>query len=179
MLTYSPYPIPQSYQMHLKSSNGAIDVLVCPETEDDPPQSPCPSSGHLFSDSQTSTPLRYPISQVHMRTPETRQQDIYDISMSHQTTPTMSLEQGGRFMHSQLQNNLDISLSSAADVTSDLDELMASYSHVTVADEHHLMSADLIPFESLNPPLLIHDEDFSFALDDATEGIHELFDLVT
>lgn len=166
--------------MHLKSTKGAIDVLVCPETDDDPPLSPRPSSSNFFSDSQTSTPLRYPSARVDVRTPETRrpENNSYDVSarQQHHTTPTLPMEQGG-FMHTQLRSDLDISLSSAADVTSDLDELMASYSHVTV-DDHQLMSADLIPFESLNPPLHIHDEDFTFALDDATEGIHELFDLV-
>ncbi len=166
--------------MHLKSTKGAIDVLVCPETDDDSPQSPHPSSSNFFSDFQTSTPLRYPTARLNIHTPETGHQEnnTFNINMSqqHQNTPTLPVEQDG-FIHSQLRNDLDISLSSAADVASDLDELMASYGHVTM-DDHHFMSADLIPFESLDPPLHIHDEDFSFALDDATEGIHELFDLV-
>ena len=170
--------------MHLKSTNGPIDVLVCPETEDDNPQSPLPSSGsHFFSDSQqTSTPMRLSTAQVTVHTPETMQRNNISygghVIQHRQTTPTInvSMERGGPL---QSQHDLDISLNSAADMTSDLDELMASYNHVPMEDDHFLSANDLIPFESLNPPLHIHDEDFSFALDDATEGIHELFDLVS
>ncbi len=171
--------------MHLKSSNGPIDVLVCPETEEDYPQSPLPSSsGHFFSDShQTSTPMRLSTAQVTVHTPETMQRNNISSYGGHviqhrQTTPTInvSMERGGPL---QSQHDLDISLNSAADMTSDLDELMASYNHVPMDSDHFLSADDLIPFESLNPPLHIHDDDFSFALDDATEGIHELFDLVS
>ena len=50
----SPPPPPpplhsQSYQMHLKSTNGPIDVLVCPETEEHHPPSPCPSNTDTVS----------------------------------------------------------------------------------------------------------------------------------
>ena len=181
--------------MHLKSSNGPIDVLVCPECEEDPPQSPCPSA-HLPTDPLTSTPARSHLT-PHAHTQEASQPELRfgedfgpdgvvqiphsimdHVIPQHQTTPTIHVSvepQSSGVLPSQLRDDLDISLSSAADNANDLDELMASYNPQQgyILQENELLSS----FESLNPPL--HDADFSFALDDATEGIQDLFDLVS
>ena len=73
-------------------------------------------------------------------------------------------------------NELDISLSSTADInTDDLEGLMDSY-HCDNLD--NIDSSALLPtlsFESLSPPL--QHEDFCFAME-ASEGIQDLFDLV-
>lgn len=184
-----PYIYIQSYQMHLKSSNGPIDVLVCPETEDDLPQSPCPSSAHLLTDSQTSTPIRAhlpPGVTFTIQTPETQQHEEFGLRpeelMQQALNPVtsnmhISMEPSS-LIQTQFRDDLDISLSSAADVTSgDLDELMASY-QFGMGHDTLLSPNDLIPFETLDPPLHMH-EDFTYTLDDTSEGIHELFDLVT
>ena len=77
------------------------------------------------------------------------------------------------------QEDLDVSLSSAADaVGDDLDGLMQSYDcdSLDQLDSNTLLPpTDMYSFESLSPPL--QDEDFTFVLD-PTEGIQELFDLV-
>lgn len=138
----------QSYRMHLKSTNGPIDVLVCPEG-DERPQSPCSAAGgeHLAL-SATSTPVK--------------------------TVPRVQSE---GFHH---QEDLDVSLSSAADVTGEeFEELIQSYNCEDLEreiDSSTLLASDMYSFESLSPPL--QDEDFCFGLD-ATEGIGELFDLVS
>ena len=78
-------------------------------------------------------------------------------------------------------NELDISLSSTADVNADdLEGLMDSY-HCDNLD--NIDSSALLPthdmgmlsFESLSPPL--QHEDFCFAME-SSEGIQDLFDLV-
>jgi hypothetical protein len=80
-------------------------------------------------------------------------------------------------------NELDISLSSTADVNADdLVGLMDSY-HCDNLDNidssallpTHDMGMGMLSFESLSPPL--QHEDFCFAME-STEGIPDLFDLV-
>lgn len=46
----------ESYQMHLKSNNGPIDVLVCPEIEENRPSSPSPSTVDDIGSCEESTP---------------------------------------------------------------------------------------------------------------------------
>ena len=78
-------------------------------------------------------------------------------------------------------SDLDISLSSTADVNGDdLEGLMVSYNcdNLDSIDSSTLLpTADMgmLSFESLSPPL--QDEDFCFAME-TTEGIQDLFDLV-
>ena len=60
-------------------------------------------------------------------------------------------------------NELDISLSSAADVNGD-DLFM-----------DRLLPMDMSVFDQLSPTL--QTSDFSFSMDNSTEGIHDLFDL--
>ena len=78
-------------------------------------------------------------------------------------------------------NELDISLSSTADVnTDDLEGLMDSYhcDNLDSIDSSALLPTHdmgMLSFESLSPPL--QDEDFCFAME-ASEGIQDLFDLV-
>ena len=206
--------------MHLKSTNGPIDVLVCPEGEEDQPQPPHPSSlmtnqSHL--DSPTATPTKtqlgicltpthstrnggiQPSLQYtpnvkqellnleddldHFRRSETLMNPphvaIHHSTPQHHSASTIRVAvNGNSLMDPPLRDDLDISLSSAADVcnTNDLEELMDSYN---CGSSHLLPSSDisLSCFESLDPPL--QDEDFSFALDGATEGIQDLFDLVS
>jgi len=64
-LTHTAHMHVQSYRMHLKSSNGPIDVLVCPERDDQQPHSPYPSVDGCsqavttqLSNTTTSTPKR-------------------------------------------------------------------------------------------------------------------------
>ena len=154
-LTHTAHMHIQSYRMHLKSSNGPIDVLVCPEGDDQQPHSPYPSVDGCsqavttqLSNTTTSTPKRMLVA--------TREGAVV-----------------------VTQEDLDVSLSSAADaVGDDLDGLMQSYDCESLEklDSNTLLPpTDMYSFESLSPPL--QDEDFSFALD-PTEGIQELFDLV-
>ena len=78
-------------------------------------------------------------------------------------------------------SELDISLSSAADVNADdLEGLMDSYNcgALDAIDSSALLPTvdmGILSFESLSPPL--QDEDFCFAME-TTEGIQDLFDLV-
>lgn len=205
--------------MHLKSTNGPIDVLVCPEGEEDHPQLPHPSSlmtNQLHTDSPTATPSKTqlglcltpthntPNGSIQQHTPHVKQEQldledeldhfrrsetlmnplhtaIHHSTPQHHSTSTIHVAvngNGGNLMDPPLRDDLDISLSSAADVcnTNDLEELMDSYN---CGNSNLLPSSDisLSCFESLDPPL--QDEDFSFSLDGATEGIQDLFDLVS
>ena len=78
-------------------------------------------------------------------------------------------------------NELDISLSSTADVNGDdLEGLMDSYrcENLDSIDSSALLPThdmEMLSFESLSPPL--QHEDFCFAME-ASEGIQDLFDLV-
>ena len=145
----------QSYRMHLKSSNGPIDVLVCPEGDDQQPHSPYPSVDYC---GQTS---------------------IAQLNSTNTSTPKRTVVTAREGAVVVTQEDLDVSLSSAADaVGDDLDGLMQSYDcdSLDQLDSNTLLPpTDMYSFESLSPPL--QDEDFTFVLD-PTEGIQELFDLV-
>ncbi len=206
--------------MHLKSSNGAIDVLVCPEddVQSQSLQSPHPatpltppslvssSSGGV---SHTPRPASYgsvldqpsqsliqglvlPDQQGlnpggHLPHPAHHPQHCHASSglvHHHQTTSCTTLETGrqeacvdntgdvaqpNNSAYPQIlgpggNSDLEISLSSAADVDSDFEGLM-----------DHLLPVDMAMFEHLSPPL--QNEDFSFSMDNSTEGIQDLFDL--
>ena len=62
-------------------------------------------------------------------------------------------------------DDLDISLSSAADVAGD-----------DLGFMERLLPLDMAMFDQLSPTLPAA-EDFSFSMDDSTEGINDLFDL--
>ena len=135
--------------MHLKSTNGPIDVLVCPEGEDHRTHSPAPTD---FDTTSTSTPIK----------------TIPSVPRSHSET----------LSHIQHHHeDLDVSLSSTADATGDdFEGFIDCESLEKQLDSNTLLGAgDMLSFESLSPPL--QDADFCFGLD-ATEGIGELFDLV-
>ncbi len=157
----------QSYCMHLKSSNGPIDVLVCPEGDDQRLNSPCPS---IDSENATSTPLKTG-APPHHPSPllEPTADDRHSLQL-HCVAPPPPHE------------DLDISLSSAADVgdaRSHIEDLIQDYDPVDLEglDASGLLhsSADAYNFHCLSPTLPA--EDFCFGLDGA-EGIAELFDLV-
>lgn len=242
--------------MHLKSTNGPIDVLVCPEGEEDqrsqspfsqddeddynpsliqpeleeltPTNSPLPPPSSSSSSSFQQMLHHHPHHQQQQGHPLTPHTPIHsnsnqclppgssgsgplpDIHMTpqshhhhhHQHPHHMAMAvspadcnstPGGSIIPRAVDpasmmhctpgptNELDISLSSTADVnTDDLEGLMDSY-HCDNLD--NIDSSALLPthdmgmlsFESLSPPL--QHEDFCFAME-ATEGIHDLFDLV-
>ncbi len=179
--------------MHLKSTNGAIDVLVCPEDE---AQSQCLQSPHNNSlslrneacDGRTYV-LEQPCPQdTVLPDPVSLQQQHHHHHqhLTHQT-PTklenarqhdeavgLSMDQTvcspypPQVTITRPNNDLDISLSSTADVNGDdlgfIDHFDSS-----------LLPIDIGMFEHLSPPL--QNEDFSFSMDNSTEGIHDLFDL--
>ena len=140
--------------MHLKSTNGPVDVLVCPEGDDQRAHSPCPS---MDNETMTSTPVK---------------------TVSNSNNPSSSQDEVMMQVH---QEDLDVSLSSAADAATedDIDEFIQTYNCEDLErqlDTEALLPANMYSFESLSPPLQVHD-DFCFGLDGA-EGIAELFDLV-
>ena len=202
--------------MHLKSSNGPIDVLVCPEAEDQRSQSPSSSPGDYnpaipvlgpSSGLEEITPTNTPPPRLQQQQQQQLQQppDIihhphtpltpHSHCMPHQTdinvTPQSHMSMAGSVASSVVNpsvvidcpaSELDISLSSTADVNADdLEGLMDSYScggALDAIDSSTLLpTADMgiLSFESLSPPL--QDEDFCFAME-TTEGIQDLFDLV-
>ena len=142
--------------MHLKSTNGPIDVLVCPETETETEekererdQQPLLSPSHSATSCSESTP--------------------HKMVTSHGSSTSTA----GGLMSS---DENDISLSSiidAATTEEDLDCLL-QYGRDYYALDHD--GGTLLPtFESLSPPPL-QEGDFHFGLD-VTEGIGDLFDL--
>ena len=139
--------------MHLKSTNGPVDVLVCPEGEDHRPHSPAPTD---FDTMSTSTPTKTLPQLPTVGRPHTE-------ALSHH-------------VHHH-QDDLDVSLSSAADAAGDdFEGFIDCESLEQQLDSNTLLGAgDMLSFESLSPPL--QDDDFCFGLD-ASEGIRELFDLV-
>ena len=203
--------------MHLKSSNGPIDVLVCPEDDVQipspqpvmpltPPTLACTTSTSHSTASRPSTyssvvdqsskgliqglvvpkhhqaTLDNPINHSHQPHP-------HSSALTHHTSCT-TLEAGRQQQeatpnvnpngatptnptYSQIlgpggNSDLEISLSSTADVDSDFEGLMDHF------DPTNLLP-DMAMFEHLSPPL--QTEDFSFSMDNSTEGIHDLFDL--
>ncbi len=151
--------------MHLKSSNGAVDVLVCPEGDEQRSHSPCPS---IDSENTTSTPLK----------------NLPPPSFSHPPLEPV-VDDHGHPPHAHYpppQEDLNISLSSAVDVVEEggnIQDLMQNYNPADLdgLDATALLSApgDIYNFHCLSPTLPA--EDFCFGLDGA-EGIAELFDLV-
>ena len=134
--------------MHLKSTRGPIDVLVCPEVEENRAPSPTPSTQTDHAPScDESTPHKLTTSS---------HDDITTLSSGGIPTGFISADEN------------DVSLSSIADATSDeLDCLFGGL------DPGSLLPS-LTSFESLSPPL--QEGDFNFGLD-VTEGIGDLFDL--
>ena len=135
--------------MHLKSTGGPIDVLVCPEAEETRPSSPCLQHSDIPAamtpascDEQESTPHKLITSQ--------------DSSVAG----LMSMDEN------------DISLSSIADVAPE--ELDCLLQYGTSLCQMDTTSCLMPSFETLSPPL--QEGDFNFGLD-VTEGIGDLFDL--
>jgi len=206
----------QSYRMHLKSSNGPIDVLVCPEDDAQipspqpvtpltPPTLACTASTSHTTASRPSTyssvldqsssqgliqGLVVPDHHQDHHMHHSPQPHPPSSALTHHTSCT-TLEAGRQQQeatpnvnpdpaphvnptYSQIlvpggNSDLEISLSSAADVDSDLEGLMDHF------DPTNLLPVDMAMFEHLSPPL--QNEDFSFSMDNSTEGIHDLFDL--
>lgn len=163
--------------MHLKSTNGAIDVLVCPEEEAQCLRSPHPpisTANELCSDPRSAytvldppcSPELVPDSQLQRHqdqqclTPESRGQEQV-VRPAKQATTACSYPQ---VTVTGPSNQLDISLSSAAEVTGD-----------DLGFMDRLLPLDMAMFDQLSPTL--QTEDFSFSMDDSTEGINDLFDL--
>ena len=180
--------------MHLKSTNGAIDVLVCPEDEaqssqclqgttnglcaarsvcsvlDPPPRSP----ELVVSDDPIHSQLpQHPDQQQQQQQQQQQHQQPQqqELLQQQQQCPVgqLPVDQANSQPYPQVTvtgptNELDISLSSAADVTDDLGFM------------ERLLPLDV--FDHLSSPTL-HPEDFSFSMDNSTEGIHDLFDLWT
>ena len=150
---------PQSYQMHLKSSRGPIDVLVCPEIEENPLPSPSPSTHpdhtpYNSCDESATTPHKLNLAHQH--------QDFSNMSSSSTAAAAAGLISA---------DENDVSLSSIADATpDDLDCLLSGLGQL---DPGSLLPT-LTSFETLSPPL--QEGDFNFGLD-VTEGIGDLFDL--
>ena len=142
--------------MHLKSSRGPIDVLVCPETEETwAPPSPCP----LRRDSHPTGGDPVEATPPHQTLITTTQDNMSSAGAG--TSGLMSVDEK------------DVSLSSIADVTSDDLECLLQYGSGGGLDQ--LDPGTLLPsFETLSPPL--QDGDFNFGLD-PSEGIGDLFDL--
>ena len=147
--------------MHLKSTRGPIDVLVCPEIEENRPPSPSPSTRtdhtpHASCDE--STPHKLTLSQ--------QQQQQHHHDYSNLSSSSAAVAAG--FISA---DENDVSLSSIADAApDDLDTLLGGLAQL---DPGALLPS-LASFETLSPPL--QEGDFNFGLD-VTEGIGELFDL--
>lgn len=175
--------------MHLKSSNGAIDVLVCPEEEAQclhPPHPPISTSTNgLYTARSVYSVLDVPptlhstelvpdssCSQVQQQHQERMQQQCaLPLAKVHhgQQALGLTLEQAISPSYPQVtvtgpSNELDISLSSAAEVTGD-----------DLGFMDRLLPLDMGMFDQLSPTLPT--EDFSFSMDTSTEGINDLFDL--
>lgn len=199
--------------MHLKSTNGPIDVLVCPEAEDERSHSPfsspsdynpaIPSALGPSPDLEEATPTNTPPPQQeqqqqhppdlghHPHTPLPPHSQCMPLQADMNVTPQSHLSMSGSVVTSSRVNpstvidapasELDISLSSAADVNGDdLEGLMDSYNCGALdgIDSSVLLPTSdmsMLSFSSLSPPL--QDEDFCFAME-TTEGIQDLFDLV-
>lgn len=197
----------QSYRMHLKSSNGAIDVLVCPEDDTETqslqsPHPPPPTSQICRMSSDCGTPRPNSYASVLDQSshgllsdfvlPKPQQMDCHchhTPVLVHQTCTKMDAgrqqDQCGMgngditavssLSYSQIlgpgaSSDLEISLSSAADV--DSDDFEGLMDHL---ESNNLLPIDMAMFEHLSPPL--QTEEFSFSMDNSTEGIHDLFDL--
>ena len=116
--------------MHLKSTRGPIDVLVCPETEENRVPSPCPSHNAESASCAESTPHKLPTSS-------------HDISGAT-TTGFMSADEN------------DVSLNSIADATADDLDCLLQYGRDYVLDAGSLLPS----FETLSPPLQEEDFNF-------------------
>lgn len=187
--------------MHLKSSNGAIDVLVCPEDEtqsqclhsphppsistangmcatragypalDPPPPAPCTpellsatSQSAVHPQKEEPDPVinHVPVSRITKLEDGLRQEGLaLDHHHHHPHTITPSYPQ---VTVTGPSSELDISLSSAADVNGD-----------DLGFMDRLLPIDMGMFDHLSPTL--QTDDFSFSMDNSTEGIHDLFDL--
>lgn len=135
MNSLSYLPTHQNYCMHLKSTNGPIDVLVCPDIDDTCPGSPCLSE----TSQDSATPQRLSQPRPHMP-----------------------------------GDDLDVSLSSAADLAGDdFEGLIQNCADLDQHFDGNELAAAICSFESLSPPL--QGEDFCFGLSDS-EGIADLFD---
>lgn len=173
--------------MHLKSNNGAIDVLVCPEEEAqclqsprppnstatglcaarsvysvlDPPHSPelVPGSSHLLQHHQEQQHQQCMLPSVKFED-DHRQKQATGLTVD-QTVVAPSYPQ---VTVTGPSNELDISLSSAAEVSGD-----------DLGFMDRLLPLDMAMFDQLSPTL--QTEDFSFSMDNSTEGINDLFDL--
>lgn len=199
--------------MHLKSNNGAIDVLVCPEddTQTQSLQSPHPPPPPLLSStsndlSTTSRPdsyasvLNQPSQSLLQDFILSEQQQMEDhqqqhhhhhhnpSTLIHQTCTTLDRGRqqdqcsgdaitavGSSSSYPQIlgpgaSSDLEISLSSAADV--DSDDFEGLMDHL---ESSSLLPIDMAMFEHLSPPL--QTEEFSFTMDESEEGIPDLFDL--
>ena len=140
--------------MHLKSSRGPIDVLVCPETEDSHPPSPGPQQP---SDTTTTITTATPDKREVTTTP-------HKLIGSQQDSNTGAATAAGLMS----SDEHDVSLSSIADVAPEELDCLLQYS------SGGLDGACLLPsFETLSPPL--QEGDFNFGLD-VSEGIGDLFD---
>ena len=172
--------------MHLKSSNGAIDVLVCPEDE---AQSQCLQSSHssvsIVNEIEMCTLDHSHCHSTELISDSTSHSQHHHHQLAHQTADNklesirqeqamgLSVDQAMRSAYPQVtvtgpNGELDISLSSTADVNDDLGFM----DHL---DTSSLLPIDMSMFEHLSPPL--QTEEFSFSMDNSTEGIHDLFDL--
>lgn len=185
----------QSYRMHLKSSNGAIDVLVCPEEEAECLHTPHPpistSTNGLYTARSVYSVLDAPpplppittlhaselvpdssCSQAQQQQGSEHMQQPCALPLAkvdhRQQTLGLPVEQAISPSYPQVtvtgpNSDLDISLSSAADVTDDLGFM------------DRLLPLDMGLFDQLSPTLPT--EDFSFSMDNSTEGISDLFDI--
>ena len=160
LILYHTHTYIQSYRMHLKSSNGPIDVLVCPEDEDSldsplppsthPPHPPHPSPAKRLNGSTTTVTTHLP----------------HHHPALNSVTPVKREE-------------FDVSLSSTADVRRDEFDGFFQYSDTDSLDNIEacslLATTDLCSFEALSPQL--GGGEFCFTMDEG-EGIGDLFDLV-
>ncbi len=188
--------------MHLKSNNGAIDVLVCPEDETQASQClqspPAPvstangfcmarsvyssilpsQSSELVADSVQSRMQQHHQEQHHQQQQQKQQQcpvgQLPGAADCHRQEQAMGLDVEQSVVAPSFprvtvtgsaSNDLDISLSSAADVNTD-----------DLGFMDRLLPLDMAVFDHLSPTTL-QTEDFSFSMDNSTEGIHDLFDL--
>lgn len=186
--------------MHLKSSNGAIDVLVCPEEEEaqclNPTHPPISTTNGLYTSRSPysildAPPLPLPPCSTELVSAASScsqmQQHQERLQHHHQQPCTLppfpKMDQGQHGPQQALAmgqtlspsyphmavtgpaDDLDISLSSAAEVGGD-----------DLGFMERLLPLDMAMFDQLSPTLPAA-EDFSFSMDDSTEGINDLFDL--
>ncbi len=158
--------------MHLKSTNGPIDVLVCPESDDQRSDSPSPSLPNAHSN--TSTPTS---SHNHISTSQHHQQQLNFLQQN--TMPLVPTQCGLQQPQVTVKNvdDLDISLNSTADIRLDeLEGLMDPNDHLIHLDSIASSDINALSFEVLESQL--QNEDFFSAMDTPTEGIQDLFDMV-